>query len=129
MINKMINKEKIQKWVDALRSGVYKQGRRSLCKDEGHCCLGVLCEIAMKDGAAIKKEKSDDKVYFNKHSAMPPTEAYQWLFYNKVDKDSIDKILRYQLKALGSTRLDLLNDSERYTFDQIADVLEEQHLS
>lgn len=35
------------KWVAALRSGMYQQGRlrlRSL--DDKYCCMGVLCEVA-----------------------------------------------------------------------------------
>lgn len=37
-----------KKWVDALRSGEYKQGRTYLRrrKDNTFCCLGVLCEVA-----------------------------------------------------------------------------------
>jgi hypothetical protein len=40
-----------QKWIDALRSGKYKQGDGYLCNtDENgvdkHCCLGVLAEVA-----------------------------------------------------------------------------------
>lgn len=35
------------RWVAALRSGKYKQGRGSLQTGEGEfCCLGVLCEIS-----------------------------------------------------------------------------------
>ena len=34
------------KWVQALRSGEYKQGALFLRKDGKHCCLGVLCELA-----------------------------------------------------------------------------------
>jgi hypothetical protein len=35
----------IQKWVDALRSGNYKQGKQYLKDDQGrYCCLGVLCD-------------------------------------------------------------------------------------
>lgn len=38
-----------KKWVAALRSGDYKQGRNSLKQGKGdkatYCCLGVLCEI------------------------------------------------------------------------------------
>jgi hypothetical protein len=34
-----------KKWVAALRSGEYKQGRRYLKRDGKYCCLGVLCEI------------------------------------------------------------------------------------
>lgn len=36
-----------RKWVEALRSGEYKQGVGYLRDDENHfCCLGVLCDIS-----------------------------------------------------------------------------------
>ncbi len=37
-----------KKWVAALRSGEYKQGRNRLHRkvDNSFCCLGVLCEVA-----------------------------------------------------------------------------------
>lgn len=42
------------KWLEALRSGEYKQGTKALkYKDDGvvkHCCLGVLCDIAVAEG-------------------------------------------------------------------------------
>lgn len=35
-----------QKWVDALRSGAYKQGNGYLrTKEDKFCCLGVLCDL------------------------------------------------------------------------------------
>lgn len=34
------------KWVKALRSGEYQQITRHLKTGDGHCCLGVLCEVA-----------------------------------------------------------------------------------
>ncbi len=44
-----------QKWLNALRSNRFKQGRGSL-RQQGekgplHCCLGVLCEITGKGNA------------------------------------------------------------------------------
>lgn len=33
-------------WLVALRSGKYKQISGQLKTTEGHCCLGVLCEVA-----------------------------------------------------------------------------------
>lgn len=45
-----------QKWVEALRSGKYKQTKRVLTstnakgKVVGHCCLGVLCTLAVQAG-------------------------------------------------------------------------------
>ena len=36
-------------WVEALRSGEYKQGKGMLYRpEETHCCLGVLCKVAGK---------------------------------------------------------------------------------
>lgn len=35
-----------KKWVKALRSGEYEQGRGHLCRDGKYCCLGVLCVVA-----------------------------------------------------------------------------------
>ena len=32
-------------WVKALRSGEYKQTTGQLRKDDGHCCLGVACDL------------------------------------------------------------------------------------
>ena len=34
-----------QKWLDALRSGKYKQTRDCLKNNDGYCCLGVLCYV------------------------------------------------------------------------------------
>lgn len=33
-------------WVTKLRSGEYRQVRNFLHTEDGHCCLGVLCDIA-----------------------------------------------------------------------------------
>ena len=35
-----------QKWVDALRSGDYEQGKGALLASGKYCCLGVLCEVS-----------------------------------------------------------------------------------
>lgn len=46
-----MNKELLKRWVAALRSGEYKQGRSVLCdrdiesSDVKYCCLGVLRDI------------------------------------------------------------------------------------
>lgn len=45
------------KWVEALRSGEYRQGRKSHLKDEfgGYCCIGVLGKISgISDDDMIK---------------------------------------------------------------------------
>lgn len=46
-----------QKWVDALRSGKYKQGRKALTEIiddvDFDCCLGVACKVAIENGLEI----------------------------------------------------------------------------
>lgn len=39
-----MNKEIKQKWINALVSGKYQQGKGKLCRDNKYCCLGVLAE-------------------------------------------------------------------------------------
>lgn len=41
-----MTKDLKQKWVDALRSGEYKQCQLSLKKDNKYCCLGVLACVS-----------------------------------------------------------------------------------
>jgi hypothetical protein len=40
-MNKIVKK----KWLNALRSGEYKQTSECLRDSNGYCCLGVLCEV------------------------------------------------------------------------------------
>ena len=50
MYTKEEQKENRRLWVEALRSGEYKQGRGALCRKTEdtfeYCCLGVACEIS-----------------------------------------------------------------------------------
>jgi hypothetical protein len=54
-----------KKWVAALRSGEYSQVEGVLKTPNGHCCLGVACELAAQEGIilpsmAYKGEGGDD---------------------------------------------------------------------
>lgn len=46
--------EVVKRWVAALRSGEYKQHQKALRSHakNSFCCLGVLCDLAAKDGGA-----------------------------------------------------------------------------
>lgn len=48
-----MNRERVQLWVDALRSGEYVQGADYLRDSGKHCCLGVAMEVALKHGAVL----------------------------------------------------------------------------
>jgi hypothetical protein len=42
------------KWVEALRSGKYKQGRAALCTEGNFCCLGVAAELFKTEDTVVK---------------------------------------------------------------------------
>ena len=50
-----MKKSDVKKWVKALRSGDYQQGKANLCKEDKisgdceYCCLGVACDILTED--------------------------------------------------------------------------------
>lgn len=49
-----MNKKIKEKWLEALRSGEYEQGRGALKRGKDgygvkYCCLGVLCDLYVKD--------------------------------------------------------------------------------
>lgn len=44
-----MNPEIKSKWLAALRSGEYKQGKGQLRKEDNFCCLGVLCDLHAKE--------------------------------------------------------------------------------
>jgi len=83
----MINKKVIKKWIEALRSGEYKQGKFGLYdKDsDSYCCLGVLCDLRAK---ALKRTF---KQVVQKQYAILPKPVAEWagLGTNPVLKDDI----------------------------------------
>lgn len=60
----------MKKWVKALRSGKYKQGKGTLKQYDSkgvaqHCCLGVLCELYNHTMRKSKEKTLPEKVYDN----------------------------------------------------------------
>lgn len=45
----MVRKDIADRWVAALRSGEYRQGKGALRIGDEFCCLGVLCDIVKDD--------------------------------------------------------------------------------
>lgn len=46
-----MNKRIKNKWIKELRSGEWEQGQARLMDDQDRaCCLGVLCDIAVREG-------------------------------------------------------------------------------
>lgn len=109
-----MNKEIADKWVAALRSGQYKQGRKYLRCGNQYCCLGVLCEVV---GVIPTKEIVTD---------LPGTE---FVYDGKKHSLSTGVLQKTAMAddqgCLPDGRyLSRLNDLG-LTFDQIADLIEQ----
>lgn len=112
-----IKKDDIRKWVKALRSGEYKQSIGGLQDKKGYCCLGVACDVFIPK----KKHKRDEKGFLM--GGMPSGQKHspKWLL-------EISNIVGNQI----GWSLVFLNDGVsinnmkkvKYTFDEIADILE-----
>ena len=113
-----------QKCVDALRSGKYKQGRSCLrATVEGEslfCCLGVFCEVYREEVGG---------------SWEPIDQSEQLKFTDSENNGGINFLTPAVTKWLGLlwddggnvfSSLPRLNDSDHFTFTQIADFIESQ---
>jgi hypothetical protein len=66
----------VRRWVKALRSGQYRQGKACLVRTgktyDKFCCLGVLCDLAVLDGVIDPPEDDHgDLLYLDKESFLP----------------------------------------------------------
>jgi hypothetical protein len=105
-----------QKWVDALRSGDYQQGRNYLRTDNGFCCLGVLCDLYGKENNVEWNLANNGHNYeFQDMESYLPSSVRKWAGVEGCNPHIND----------GESTLVRLNDSGS-TFEQIADVIEEQ---
>lgn len=83
--------ENVKKWVQALESGEYEQGRSYLRHGNNFCCLGVACDLYLKDGGKLYTEEGrevepkpiapNDKIwrYGRGSTAMLPPEVMEYL--------------------------------------------------
>jgi hypothetical protein len=69
-----------KKWVAALKSGKYKQGKCSLKNtDNTYCCLGVLCEVFIDEGNELDVRTTENNVVeYNGQTSYPPTAVREW---------------------------------------------------
>jgi hypothetical protein len=117
-------KKYADKWVKALRSGKYNQGRGKLNDgDENFCCLGVLCEI-VKDTFDIKVEEAFDngrRYVYNKENTRDGIYLLPVGLSDKLGLCCADP------QFLDGVILSVLNDKDKYTFEQIADLIEKKY--
>lgn len=116
-----MNKEIAKIWCDALRSGEYKQGTGVL-HDLDHntfCCLGVLCDLAVKAGIGVTPKPAFGFNTYDNAFNMLPDSVKKWAgMFNGGGR----------LKSDGCTNdnaLFRLNDEKKFSFVKIADFIEE----
>lgn len=116
-----------ERWLEALRSGEYEQGRRRLMNEDNgtFCCLGVLTDLYLKEVGSPWGKERDPSVRV-KHDPTIST-----------DSEFLPKIVRKWAGLRDNNRnpivyrdgvrltLSRLND-EGYDFQVIADLIEEQ---
>lgn len=57
--NGMTTKEAREQWAQALEGGWYKQGVGSLAANDGYCCLGVACDLAVAWGVIERFDRAE----------------------------------------------------------------------
>ena len=110
-----MNAEVKKQWVEALRSGEYKQTQGHLRKDGQYCCLGVLCDLHAK---ATGGQWEED--HYGNCSAWLPRTVCSWAGLSLALVDSYVVVNRDD----GCVTLATLNDNGK-TFNDIAHVIEE----
>jgi hypothetical protein len=107
-----------EKWIEELRSGNYVQGKFKLKSNEGYCCLGVLCELYLKENPKKENWKYnkivDAYTIFNEYDYLPE-EVQKW-----AEIKSDDAYLS------PGVSLSILNDRLDYDFNRIAQIIENE---
>lgn len=132
-----MNPEVKAKWLEALRSGEYKQGREYLRRGNYYCCLGVLCDIAVKEGV-ISENRDGGRLSVSTFGVFGPNQVEGWAVsetslpqavveWAELSDGSPEVFYEvYEDEGPKSMELVVLNDDERLTFDQIAPLIEGQ---
>jgi hypothetical protein len=126
-------KERRAAWVAALRSGRFEQCKGALakvdCDENGYCCLGVACEIAIEMGLDLPKVVLFDKLAYGarEKTTVMPDEVVAFLGMNTNGDNGDNNGAFYNDAAPDGFKdygcLAELNDNGA-TFSEIADFIE-----
>jgi hypothetical protein len=122
-----VNPDIKRRWIEALRSGEYRQTQEVLVEPDpilgdAFCCLGVLCEIAVKDGVIVRQAES----YLDPANPMDQSDATLPMAVLRWAELPIDGHTANEVVVMHERYLTTFNDNFRYDFNQIADVIEEK---
>ena len=136
----MSNIELRERWVEALRSGKYEQIQSNLRTNYGYCCLGVLCDVIIKEtepeqGWELDEGRSAYHLFGIHYGGLPTT--YQQMMGLITDEGEIElNLIKNEATAMrlkdyvagrsGQVILTVLNDSGGWSFEDIADLIENE---
>jgi len=132
-----MNKEIAKKWIEALRSGKYKQGKQILRSiDDKYCCLGVLCDVYITTTrktewklGLVEQISSPDKYYIHDQGNYLPREVVTWANLNSIEgsyKELNPDLETGEMIVKICTNLTNDNDTGK-TFQEIADIIQENY--
>lgn len=108
-----INIEQFKIWIAALRSGDFIQGKDSLHNSAGYCCLGVgVCVLIPHDKIQL------DSMGLFIYGDYPVHQENAPLWLKQINENFNMRYGKY---------LSHLNDRDGFTFNQIADILEQTY--
>jgi len=131
-----MKKEIADLWIAALESGEYAQTTGSLQRvveatenykkiPPGFCCLGVLCEVAIKHGLKITKEldrNNNGLMWYDSNTDYTPPTVQKWSGM-KSQSGEFSCVIDDDKDWAGGELTDL-NDSGK-TFEEIAEIIRE----
>lgn len=110
-----------ERWLEALRSGHYKQGRERLVSrtngEYRNCCLGVFYEV---NGYRPEKSGTDNRKYhYRVDGLIRPLVLDHKSLRSLFPEFEVDDCL-----YMFQTILAYLNDNEEYSFTEVADFVD-----
>jgi len=113
-----MKKENAMKWVEALRSGKYKQGAGVLLNEKNeYCCLGVLAEINGFEKSELMARTTLEKISLKCSDEFDIKSPVGDIFGLKIRSKTI---------GCGYTTLASANDAG-VTFGELADFIESNY--
>lgn len=110
-----MNAEIKKRWVEALRSGQYKQIKGGLTDGRGFCCLGVLCNLhALEVGVMWERHSDYGRPSYAKEIYSLPLVVREWAGLHSSDP----QVSRHTLARW--------NDHKGASFKEIADLIEKR---
>lgn len=131
-----MNEDIRNEWIEALTSGEYEQGQKQLrTNDNTYCCLGVLCDLAVKKGIAQwgKREGNSDWAVAPIDEEIETASDFGFgllprfiMAWSGITSD--DGALSLDDGFNGPSRVSLteLNDVRKYNFNKIAEIIKEK---